>query len=203
MDFPQPQTLGRTRGVNTVPSDPNAGLIARPTAYESQSFFDQVLSYVNNYGGSVPLAQVVKGAESQQKAAPIGNAKPSVFTTISKALEGIRPIESQWETMADQIIKDRGLVIQSDYPGAKVPGPVPAPRVQNYNGADTRNQAWSDVAKQGEAIVRQVKGLFNLGYDGPEEQSGIPIEEHKGLISHQPSTSAAAAMLLLGFLLFG
>ncbi|KKN30927.1 hypothetical protein LCGC14_0829180 [marine sediment metagenome] len=203
MDFPQPQTLGRTRGVNTVPSDPNAGLIARPTAYEAQSFFEQVSSYVNNYFGSIPTAQAVKGVQSQQKAAPIGNATPSVFSTISERLTG-RPIEATWKTIADKIIDDRGLVIQSDYPGAKVPGPIPAPRVQNYSGADTRSVAWSDIRRGGEAFVNQVKGLFNLSYSGPQEQSGIPIEEHKGLgLYRDTSADETAAAALLALVLLG
>ncbi len=202
MEFPAPQTLGRTRGINTVPSDPNAGLLARPTATEGRSLWDQVRSYVNNYGGSVGLAQAVKGIESQQKAAPIGNVTPSVFGTISTALESARGIESTWRTIADQIIEGRGLVIQSDYPGAKVPGPIPAPRVENYNAASNMNKGFSDIKRLGEDFVKQVKGMFNLGYDGPQEQRGIPIEEHKGLISRDTSSPAtAAAVLLAAFLI--
>ncbi len=204
MDFPTPQTLGRTRGINTVPSDPNAGLLARPTSYEASSFFDQVLSYINNYGGSVAVSAAVKGVESQQKAAPIGNVAPSRFTTISEALASTRPFESTWKTIADQIIEGWGLVIQSDYPGAKVPGPIPAPRVENYGGADTRDKAWSDVRRFGETIVNQVKGLFNLAYEGPQERRVVPIEEHKGLgLYRDTSADGVMAAGLLALILLG
>lgn len=203
MDFPRPQTLGRTRSINTVPADPNVGLMARPTAYESQSFFDQILAYVNNYGGSVPLSQTIKGIESQQKAAPIGNVTPSRFDTISRTLESARDIKSTWKTIADKIIKDRGIVIQSDYPGSDVPGPIPAPRVENYSGADTRDKAWSDVKRFGEDLVGQVKGLFNLAYDGPQKQTGTPNIKGRMYSIRAMDPKAMAAALLLGVFLMG
>ncbi|KKN06587.1 hypothetical protein LCGC14_1075810 [marine sediment metagenome] len=203
MEFPTPQTLGRTRGINTVPTDPNAGLLARPTATEARSLWDQVRSYINNYGGSIGLTQTIKGIESQQKAAPIGNVTPSVFGTISGVLESARAVESTWKTIADKIIEDRGLVIQSDYPGAKVPGPIPAPRVENYGGANSMDKALSAIKRAGEEFVNQVKGMFNLGYDGPQDQTGVPIEEHKGLFRRDIGPKATAATLLLGILLLG
>ena len=201
MEFPAPQTLGRTRGVNTVPSDPNAGLLARPTATEATSIWDQVRSYINNYGGSVALSQTVKGIESQQKAAPIGNVTPSVFGTVSAMLESTRGVEATWKTVADKIIKDRGLVIQSDYPGAKVPGPIPAPRVENYSGANNMDTALSGIKQFGEDFVNQVKGMFNLAYDGPQEQTGVPNTRMYSIRALDPKATAAA-VLLAAFLIW-
>jgi len=201
MEFPAPQTLGRTRGVNTVPSDPNAGLLARPTATEATSIWDQVRSYINNYGGSIGLTQTVKAIESQQKAAPIGNVTPSVFGTISAALESTRGVESTWKTVADQIIHDRGLVIQSDYPAAKVPGPIPAPRVENYSGANNMDTALSGIRQFGEDFVGQVKGMFNLAYDGPQEQTGVPNTRMYSIRAIDPKATAAA-VLLAAFLIW-
>lgn len=199
--FPAPQTEGRTRGINTVPSDPNAGLLARPTATEARSLWDQVRSYVNNYGGSIKLAQTVKSIESQQKAAPIGNVTPSSFATFGSVLESARALESTWKTIADKIIVDRGLVIQSDYPGAKVPGPVPAPRVQNYSGANNMGEALSDIRSAGEVFVAQVKGMFNLSYDGPQEQTGVPNTKMYSIRALDPKATAAA-VLLAAFLIW-
>lgn len=203
MDFPRPQTLGRTRGINTVPADPNAGLMARPTAYESQSFLDQILAYINNYGGSVSLSQTVKGIESQQKAAPIGNVTPSKFQTIGEIIESPRQLKSTWKTLADKIIEDRGIVIQSDYPGSDVPGPIPAPRVQNYSGADTRDKVLSNIRQFSEDFASQVKGLFSLAYDGPQKQTGTPNIKGRMYSIRAMDPKATAAAILLGVFLMG
>ncbi len=173
MEFPQPQTLGRTRGVNTVAADPNAGLIARPTEYEPQSLLSQVWSYVNNYGGNVPRAEAVKDIQTAQKAAPIGATEPRAFSTIVEDL-GTFSGKSGWKTYADKFIDDMGLKVISVSPGARVPGPVPAPRTEHYNAANNMDQRVEKVlGKKGVEFVRQVKGLFNLGYEGPEAPQGI------------------------------
>jgi len=166
-EFPYPQTLGRQRELNTVAADPNQGLIARPTQYEAQSLLTQVGSYINNWLGDITKANKEKDAQSLTMAAKVSGAPSGSFTTIVDQ----RTSTEIFQTIADLFKKD--AKVSSVDPGSTVPGRPVAPTTTNYQYANKIDQSIQDIRAAGEAFVAQVKGLFNIAYEGPVEPKAI------------------------------
>ena len=167
--FPFPQTLGRQRDLNTVAADPNTGLVARPTQYEAQSLLTQVGSYVNNWLGNVSTANQAKDAESLTMAAKVSGSPSERFTTIVDQ----RSFSQVFQTIADTFLKQTGLKVSSVEPGSKVPGRPVSPTTTHYQYANNIDQSIQEIRSAGEAFVAQVKGLFNIAYEGPTDPSAI------------------------------
>lgn len=165
--FPYPQTLGRTRELNTVASDPNIGQIARPTQPEARSLFTQVADYVNNWLGDISTANQVKDTQSLDKAAKVSAGKTSAsFSTLA---DGWGTRASEFLTIADKWLGELGYGPSRVDPGAKVPGRPPAPTTAHYQYANNIDLSVKDVKAWGKEIERQLKGLFNKAYEGPVE----------------------------------
>jgi len=173
--FPFPQTLGRTRGLNTVAADPNAGLIARPTQAEAISLFTQFGNYVNNWLGNVPAANAVKDAESLAKAEKVSaSGKTSSFSTIA---ETFTESATRMKTIADQFLESAGYKVSRVDPGAVVPGRPAAPTTTHYQYPNLIDKKVTDVKAAAEAVVDQVKGLFNIQYEGPTKPEAVTATE--------------------------
>jgi len=169
-EFPFPQTLGRQRDVNTVAADPNAGKIARPTQFEAQSLVTQVASYVNNWLGNISKANKAKDTESFVKAGKVSGAPSGRFETLVDT-QGKAP--SPFKTMADEFMSQIGLKVSSIEPGSVVPGRPVAPTTTNYQYANNIDKSIKDIRAAGEGFIKQVKGLFNIAYEGPVEPSAV------------------------------
>ena len=168
-EFPFPQTLGKTRGINTVAPDPNTGMIARPTQYEPQSLISQTANYVNNWLGNITTANKTKDAESMVKAAKVGNA-PSGFQTFADAFVSSA---AKFSTIADEMFAKGGYVPSQVSPGAKVPGRPVAPQTTDYQAPNRIDESLQNVIGTGKDFVAQVKGLFNIGYQRPIPQEAV------------------------------
>ena len=171
-EFPAPQTQGRKRDLNTVAADPHTGLLARPTQTQGQSLFNQAASYVNNWLGNLTVANKVKDAQSYNKASkvstePSGSAKSLVDTQGQG--------DSPFDTMADWFMEEIGLSVSSVEPASPVAGRPVAPQTTNYQYANKIDKSIDKVATAGgEWLTEQVKGLFNLTYEGPVEPATVP-----------------------------
>jgi len=161
--FPIPQTEGRQRDLNTVAPDPNTGMVARPVRFQPQSLVTQVGDYVNNWLGNVATANRVKDTESLGMAAKVSSAPSGAFSTI---VETYGRGDSPFETMADEFLVRLGLKVSSVEPGSQVPGRPVAPTTTNYQYANNIDKSLKKVAS---GVIEQVKGFFNIGYEGPVE----------------------------------
>ena len=169
-EFPFPQTLGRQRDLNTVAADPNQGRIARPTQFEAQSLLTQAADYVNNWLGNIATANRAKDTESLIKAAKVSGATPPAgFSSIVD--QG--SFSQAFPTIADALVKDPGVKVSSVEPGSTVPGRPVSTTTTHYQYANKIDQAIKDIRSAGEAFVAQVKGLFNIAYEGPVEPKAI------------------------------
>ncbi len=176
-EFPFPQTIGRQRDLNTVAADPNTGLVARPTQYEAQSLLTQVGSYVNNWLGNVSTANRAKDAESLTMAAKVSGSSSKSFETILNKVSQ----SSTFQTIANDFLKDTGLKVSSIEPGSDVPGRPPAPTTTNYQYANKIDKSVEDIRSAGEAFVAQVKGLFNIAYEGPQKPVAVQATSIGGI----------------------
>lgn len=167
-EFPFPQTLGRQRDLNTVAADPNVGKLARPTQFPAQSLLTQTASYINNWLGNLSVANKAKDAESANKAAKVSSAPAGFFSPL---VDTRGQAESPFNTMADFFLTEIGLKVSSVEPAAKVPGRPPAPQTTNYQYANNIDKA---IAAGGAWVGEQVKGFFNIAYDGPVEPATVP-----------------------------
>lgn len=171
--WPFPQTEGRQRDLNTVASDPNMGLLARPVRYQPQSMVTQVGDYINNWLGNIGTANRVKDAESLNIAAKVSGTASEGFQTIVSTY-GQTP--SPFETMADEFLGQLGLKVSSVEP-ASVPGRPVAPATTNYQYANNIDKSIKKVVSAGgDWLAEQVKGYFNVAYAGPVE----PVTDHRG-----------------------
>jgi hypothetical protein len=168
-EFPFPQTLGKTRGINTVAADPNTGLDARPIQYEPQSLITQTANYVNNWLGNLTTADQVKSNESLIKAGKIGSI-PTGFQTF---MDTFQQSSAKFSTFADEIFAQGGYTVSQTSPGAKVPGRPVAPPTTQYQYPNRIDQSLKNAVSTGQEFVEQVKGLFNAGYDRPIQQKAI------------------------------
>ena len=168
--WPLPQTEGRQRDLNTVAPDPNTGMVARPVRFQAQSLLTQVGSYVNNWLGDVATANTVKDAESLGMAAKVSNTASQGFATI---VETYGQAPSPFETMADDFMDRLGLKVSSVEPGSTVAGRPVAPTTTNYQYANNIDKAIQDVRSAGQEVIEQVKGYFNIGYEGPVKPSAM------------------------------
>ena len=168
-DFPFPQTLGKTRAINTVAPDPNTGKIARPTQYEAQSLLTQAANYVNNWLGNVSTANAVKDQESISKAGKVGNI-PTGFQAFGEAFT---TSANKIKTIADEFFQQGGYTVTRTDPAAKVPGRPVAPATTHYQYPNRIDQDVKNVVTAGQDFVSQVKGLFNIGYETPIPQKTI------------------------------
>lgn len=168
--WPFPQTEGRQRDLNTVASDPNMGLLARPVRYQPQSMVTQVGDYINNWLGDIGTANRVKDAESLNIAAKVSGAASEGFQTIVSTY-GQTP--APFKTMADELLGRLGLKVSSVEPGTTVPGRPVAPTTTNYQYANNIDKSIKDLRSAGEQLVEQVKGYFSLSYEGPTEPSAV------------------------------
>jgi len=193
-EFPYPQTLGRQRDLNTVAADPNAGKLVRPTQFEAQSLLTQVGSYVNNWLGNISTANQEKDAQSLNKAGKVSGTAPQAFSTLVDT-QGQAP--SPFNTMADEFLEQIGLKVSSVEPGSEVPGRPVAPKTTNYQFSNNIDKSLKDL---GRALGEQVKGFFNIAYEGPIEPSAVPIEESKGL--HLYDEPAGGTVLIILAILY-
>ena len=168
-DFPFPQTLGKTRGINTVAADPNYGKIARPTQYEAQSLLTQAPDYVNNWLGNLFVANQVKDAESLSKAGKVGSMS-SGFATFADTFAASA---SKFRTIADEMLAQGGYSVSQTSPGAKVPGRPAAPAKTDYQYPNRIDESLKNIVASGQDFVSQVKGLFNIGYERPVAQKAV------------------------------
>lgn len=168
--FPYPQTLGRQRDLNTVAADPNQGLIARPTQFEAQSLLTQVGDYVNNWLGNVAKANQIKDTQSLDKA-----EKVSMATSLSgfSTLVDQRTFSQVFQTIADAFLTEPGVTVSSVEPGSTVPGRPVSTTTTHYQYANQIDQAIEKIQSAGEGFVKQVKGLFNIAYEGPVEPAAV------------------------------
>lgn len=194
--WPLPQTEGRQRDLNTVAADPNVGKIARPTQFEAQSLLTQVGSYVNNWLGDISTANRVKDAQSLIMAGKVSSAAPGSFSTLVDT--GDRA-PSPFDTMADWFLEEVGLKVSSVEPAAKVAGRPVAPETTNYQYANNIDKSIKDIASAGSAFAEQVKGFFNITYEGPVKPAAVPIEESKGLHLYD-EPAAGTVLIILGIL---
>lgn len=167
-EFPAPQTLGRQRDLNTVRADPNVGKLTRPTQFEAQSLLTQAGNYINNWLGNLSIANKVKDSQSTIKAAKVSSA-PSV--PFSPLVDTRGKADTPFNTMADFFLEEIGLKVSSVEPAAKVPGRPPAPQTTNYQYANNIDKA---IAAGGAWVGEQVKGFFNIAYEGPVAPAGVP-----------------------------
>ena len=169
--WPMPQTEGRQRDLNTVAPDPNEGMVARPVRFQAQSLLSQVGDYVNNWLGDVATANSVKDSESLGMAAKVSTTAPQGFSTI---VETYGQTPSPFETMADEFMDRLGLKISSVEPGSTVAGRPVAPTQTNYQYANNIDKSIKDVVSAGgDWLTEQVKGLFNITYEGPVKPSAV------------------------------
>ncbi len=195
--WPTPQTEGRQRELNTVASDPNTGLVARPVRFQPQSLLTQVGDYVNNWLGDIGTANRVKDSESLNIAAKVSGTASEGFQTIVSTY-GQAP--SPFETMADEFLGQLGLKVSSVHPGSTVAGRPVAPATTNYQYANNIDKSIKDiVSKGGEWLGEQVKGYFNISYEGPVEPSAAPARS-LGIGSVGDGTTALV-ILGIGYIL--
>lgn len=166
MEFPAPQTEGRQRDVNTFAGNPFTGWIYKPTEYEAQSIFETPGDYIDNYGGNIPRAEASKDVLSQDKAGEIGN-RPTFVDTMTGVLKSASTSAQTWKTYADTMLGN--LKVQDVHPGSTVKGPVPSPTIIHYGVENNMDRKIEGIKTAYEDIVHQVKGLFNLAYEGPVE----------------------------------
>ena len=171
--WPFPQTEGRQRDLNTVAPDPNEGMVARPVRFQAQSLLTQVGDYVNNWLGNIGTANAVKDSESLGMAAKVSSTAPQGFSTI---VETYGQAPSPFETMADEFMDRLGLKVSSVEPGSAVAGRPVAPTQTNYQYANNIDKAIKDVRSAGEEFIDQVKGYFNISYEGPVKPSAMIAE---------------------------
>lgn len=166
MTFPYPQTLGRTREINTVAPDPNTGSIARPTQPEARSLFTQVGDYVNNWLGDIWLSNQVKDDQSLDKASKVSGGQASgSFKTLA---DTFKESATRFRTYGDELLSEVGYAPSRVDPGAQVPGRPPAPTTSHYQYPNRIDKSIVDV-RSGGGFVEQIKGLFNIVYEGPVE----------------------------------
>lgn len=172
-EFPAPQTQGRQRDLNTVAADPNVGLVARPVQIEGQSLFNQAAGYVNNWLGDLSVANKVKDAQSFNKAGKVSTAPSGNIPSLVATREG--EIPSPFDTMANWLLEEAGLRVSSVEPAAPVAGRPVAPETTNYQYANNIDKSIDNVVSAGGAwLTEQVKGLFNISYEGPIEPATVP-----------------------------
>ena len=194
--WPTPQTEGRQRDLNTVTPDPNEGMVARPVRFQAQSLLTQVGDYVNNWLGDVATANSVKDSESLGMAAKVSTTAPQGFSTI---VETYGQAPSPFKTMADEFMDRLGLKVSSVEPGSAVAGRPVAPTQTNYQYANNIDKA---ISTGGAWLGEQVKGFFNVTYEGPVKPAAVPIEESKGLhLYDEPSTGSALVFLGIAYIL--
>lgn len=194
-EFPFPQTLGRTRELNTVAPDPNQGRLARPTQFEAQSLLTQVGDYVNNWLGNVTTANRAKDAESITKAAKVSGAtSPGHFSTIVDQ----RSFSQAFQTIADAFLKEPGVKVSSVEPGSTVPGRPVSTTTTHYQYANKIDKSIEDIRSAGEAFVAQVKGLFNIAYEGPQKPVAVQATSIGGI-----GAAGGGALLVMLAILYG
>ena len=166
-EYPAPQTEGRTRAVNTYAGNPFAGWIYKPTQYQVQSIFETPNSYIDNYSGDIRTAEKSKDVLSQDKAAQIGNKPNGTINAWLGVAASAKESAVTWKTYADVMLGN--LKVQDVHEGAKVDGVTPAPRTIHYGAENNMDQKIENIKGAGENLVDQIKGLFNLAYEGPTE----------------------------------
>lgn len=192
-EFPYKQTAGRTRELNTVAPDPNAGLIARPTQTEGVSLFTQVENYVNNWLGDIGKSNQVKDDQSLYKASLVaGGSESDPFKTIADKYLS----ESAFKTYGDVLLEKIGVTTSRLDPGAKVAGRPPAPETTHYQYQNYIDKAFKDVQQYGQTFVDQIKGYFNIAYEGPT-QPAANAAPNVGAIEGVGTGGAAIILLVL------
>jgi len=174
--FPYPQTLGRTRELNTVTPTPNVAL-PRATQPEATSLFTQFANYVNNYLGNVPAANAIKDTESIDKAAKVSAGSPSAFTSI---IDSFTQSATKIKTLADELLVAGGYTVSRVDPAA-VPGVTPAPKTTQYQYPNQIDQKVKSVVAAGTDFIDQIKGMFNLAYEKPMEQKAVVASSVGGI----------------------
>ena len=192
--FPAPQTLGRQRDLNTVAADPNAGLLVRPVQTEGQSLFNQAASYVNNWLGNISIANQEKDVESLNKAGKVSSQLPQSFPTL---VDTAGQTPSPFQTMADAFMDEIGLKVSSVEPAASVAGRPVAPQTTNYQYANNIDKA---LAAGGAWVGEQVKGFFNITYEGPVEPTAAAAGPPPPIGQTGPAVDGSTVLIILGIL---
>lgn len=195
-EYPYPQTIGRVRNIETVAPVAEWNWPYRVTSPGAESLW-------KDYGFTYELkSEAVRKQESTQAAASTGGGGGGIFETIGDLLGTFGGAAKKTSTIADQIMENWGLKVQSVSPGSKVSGSPPAPTITNYGVANNVDRKIKDIKTAGEAVLNQIKGLFNLSYEGPYDpkatpQTGVATVPSTGMPSWLPIAGLALLIFIV------
>lgn len=177
-EFPFPARAGKQRHIKLVDQSTFESWAYRPTANQAQSLFRTAAWAKNNWFGSPFASQMSEKqmrAESKAKAGKIGGNEHHSFVPIVDVLRQTAETAHEFRSIADQFMVDWDLNVQSVNPGSVVAGRPIGSTETNYTGIDRETEIkekMKTIEGTLDTFVRQVKGLFNIGYPTPIVEVG-------------------------------
>lgn len=171
--FPAPQRAEVTH--LPIEQMGGTGQTHRETSPEAQSMNDTFSYFMNDWVNTpyeLQYATPAKVAESKQLSESVSVKKESAFDWINQGLEWALGTTKKISTIANQWDIATGKKVISTNTEGQSSGDA-QPKTRNVSNVDTFIKRGADViqnvGKAAENIFGQVKGLFNLGFDGDSQ----------------------------------
>jgi len=183
--FPAPQKT--TVISETVQAANSSGQTYRPVSPEFQSLLDENIGLINEWRD-----------QPQQNWASI-TPKPKTWSdNLANILQGISQVgqaTTAIRTVVTDIGQDWGLIPRQTVIGTPRAGTAEGTNDIHYNTEGTTGANVIEIVKgMGSAFIDQVKGLFNLGFEGGQgAQPGFAIKHEL-----QPSTGTWIGLAIAG-----